>query len=157
MYYYEDCIPGTAFPLAPVTIDSERLRAFAEAYDPLPIHLDAAYAEKTRFAGIIAPGVMSFMAVWAEFVKMNVFGDALVAGKSTHIEWLAPVYPGDVLTGTVTFTGRHSTNPHTGVVEQQVEIRNQQGVMAIRDVTETVVRKRENAAPPTGEENGENN
>ena len=30
---------------------------------------------------------------------MDLFGEELLAGKSTHIEWLKPVYADDVLTG----------------------------------------------------------
>ena len=69
----------------------------AKKYDYIPLHTDEEYAKKTMFGNLIAPGVMSFMAVWAKYLETNLAGDQLLAGKSTKIEWKKPVYADDVL------------------------------------------------------------
>ena len=100
--YFDEVQLGMTFETAPATIDKERLLAFAREYDNIPLHTDEEYAKTTHFGGLIAPGVMSFMAVWVKFQEIEPFGTELLAGKSTKIEWLAPVFPGDILTGKVT-------------------------------------------------------
>ena len=81
--YLDELYTGMEMELPEVVIDRERMMDFARLYDPLPLHLDEDYAKTTRFGGLIAPGVMTFMSVWAEFVKQGLFGDQLIAGKST--------------------------------------------------------------------------
>lgn len=139
--FFEDFKIGQTFRLKPVVITKEKILAFARDYDPLPIHLDEAYAGASRFGGLIAPGVLSFMSVWKEFLRLNVWGDNLVAGKSSSIEWLAPVYPENSLIGVVGITGLTVSNKHNGIVELSVDITNQDGVTVIRNTSETVVRR----------------
>lgn len=139
--YFEEFEVGQEYHLNPVHITKEEMLSFAEQYDPLPLHRDEEYASTTRFGKLVAPGVMSFMKVWAEFVKLGVWGERVVAGRSTKIEWLAPVYAGDVLTGRAYVTELAPGKRQTGTVVTTVDIYNQEGVHVIRDVTETVVRK----------------
>ena len=72
--------------------------ALAQDYDNIPLHTDEEYAKSTPFGKLIAPGVMSFMSVWAKYLEVDFFGSELLAGKSTKIEWLKPVYADDILT-----------------------------------------------------------
>ena len=138
--YFEQIKLGQRFLTAPVTIEKERLLAFAREYDNIPLHTDEEYAKTTHFGGLIAPGVMSFMAVWVKFQEIEPFGTELLAGKSTKIEWLAPVYPGDTLTGTVTVSKLTRRSPRNGIVEMTVEIVNQEGKLVLTNVTEAVVK-----------------
>ncbi|HBU12729.1 MAG TPA: hypothetical protein DEB31_08400 [Clostridiales bacterium] len=140
--YFEELKTGQSFALAGVTITEEQVRSFAEQYDPLRLHLDEEYAKTTRFGAIIAPGVMSFMLLWKQFLKWDVFGEQTVAGKSTKIEWFAPVFVGDVLSGEARITDTRVHNAYNGIVEVTVDIYNQKGGHVIRDVTETVVARR---------------
>ena len=137
---------GQTFPVRPVTITEEAIRSFALAYDPLPVHLDAGYAETSPFGGIIAPGVMSFMAVWAEFLRNNGWGPNFIAGKNTKIEWFAPVYAGDVLRGEGRVLELVPHKPGSGIVFLGMEIHNQHGVKVIFDTTELLLK----ASPGSG-------
>ncbi|MCD8351505.1 MAG: MaoC family dehydratase N-terminal domain-containing protein [Planctomycetaceae bacterium] len=136
---FEDVVVGERYELPPVTIEREKVLAFAREYDPLPFHLDDEYAKTTRYGALIAPGVMSFMAVWSNYARMNLYGTNLIGGASTKIEWLSPVYVGDVLRGVVTVTAKRRRNPHNGVMDLTTEVFNQDGVLVIRDVTEQIV------------------
>lgn len=87
-----------------VIINKEDMISFANKYDPIPLHTDEAYAKSTIFGNLIAPGVMSFMSVWAKYLEIDLAGNELLAGKSTKIEWFKPVFADDVLTSTCTIS-----------------------------------------------------
>ena len=121
-------------------IDKDKMIAFAKEYDNIPLHTDEEYAKNTRFGALIAPGVMSFMAVWAKYLEVSFYGDALLAGQSTKIEWLKPVFAGDVLTGRATITDLVRRNPKNGLVEVTIVVTNQNGDLVLKDITEAIVR-----------------
>ena len=97
--YFDELKLGMTAELAPAEIEKEKMLAFARDYDDVPLHTDEEYAKTTPFKKLIAPGVMSFMAVWAKYLEVDYFGEELLAGKSTKIEWVRPVFAGDVLQG----------------------------------------------------------
>lgn len=141
--YLDDLELNQEFDIPEVRIEKERMIEFARLYDPIPLHMDEEYAKATRFGKLIAPGVMTFMSVWAEFMKMNIFGDELIAGLSTKIEWFKPVHADDVLRGRARITDIHRRNRHNGVAEITVDVYNQHGEQVLRDVTHSVVKYRE--------------
>jgi len=140
--YLDDFSVGMEIDIPAVSIEKERMLAFARLYDPIPIHLDEEYAKTTRFGGLIAPGVMSFMSVWAAFLGDDMFGEELIAGLSTKIEWHRPVYAGDTLKATARITNLTRRNRYNGIVETTIEAYNQHGELALTDVTESVVKCR---------------
>ena len=93
--YFDDLKIGMAVNTAPAVIEKEKMLAFARDYDNIPLHTDEEYAKTTPFGKLIAPGVMSFMSVWAKYLEVDFFGEELLAGKSTKIEWLKPVFAED--------------------------------------------------------------
>ena len=141
--YFEDIQLGATYQLQPAVIEKEKMMAFAREYDNLPLHTDEAYAKTSIFGALIAPGVMSFMSVWAKFLELDFFGDELVAGKSTKIEWHKPVYADDVLHGKAVITDLVRRNPKNGIVEITVEAYNQNGLLVLTDVTEAIVKCRD--------------
>lgn len=145
--YFEEIELGSGYELEPVEIKKEQILSFAREYDYIPLHTDEAYAKATPFGGLIAPGVMSFMLVWTKFIDVNLFGTELIAGKSTKMEWLKPVYPGDTLLARAEITGKTRKSARSGVIEVTVHVRNQHGVPVLSDVTEIVVKCRPSASP----------
>lgn len=140
--YFDDLKIGMTVETAPAVIDKDKMMAFARAYDNIPLHTDEEYAKTTPFGKLIAPGVMSFMAVWAKYLEVDFFGEELLAGKSTKIEWLKPVFAEDVLTATATVTELMKRNPKNGLVTVFFDVRNQHGEAVLTDVTEAVVKCR---------------
>ena len=140
--YFEDLKLGMAVETEPTVIHKEKMMAFARTYDPIPLHTDEAYAKTTVFGGLIAPGVMSFMSVWAKYLEQDLFGRELLAGKSTKIEWLKPVYGEDVLHGTATITGLTRRNAKNGLVEITVLAYNQMNELVLTNVTEAIIKCR---------------
>lgn len=126
--------------IAPVVIKKEKMLEFALSYDNLPIHTDEEYAKTTTFGKLIAPGVMSFMSVWAKYLEVDFFGTELLAGKSTKIEWIKPVYADDILTGKAEVTNLIKRNPKNGIAEITIKAYNQNGELVLTDVTEAIVK-----------------
>ena len=126
--------------ISAAVIKKEKMLAFAKDYDNVPLHTDEEYAKNTPFGKLIAPGVMSFMSVWAKYLENDFFGSELLAGKSTKIEWLKPVYADDILMGKATITKMEKRNPKNGLVEVSIDAYNQNGELVLKDVTEAIVK-----------------
>lgn len=140
--YLEDFAVGTELELPRVRADRQDMMEFARKYDPASIHLDEEAAKKSRFGALIAPGLYSFLIVWKPLVETEMFGDELVAGKSTKVEWFKPVLPEDELSGKVRVTNVTRRNAYNGIVELSMEVYNQRGELVLTDVTEGIVQSR---------------
>ncbi len=140
--FFEDLEVGMVKTLNPVVIDKDDMLDFATKYDNVPLHTDEEYAKTTRFGKLIAPGVMSFMIVWAKYLEDDFFGEELIAGASTKIEWFKPTFAEDELTGVVTVVRMVERNPYNGLVELNFDITNQSGDLVIKTSVEAVVKRR---------------
>ena len=140
--YFDELRLGMTVETEPVVIEKEKMLAFAREYDNVPLHTDEEYAKGTYFGKLIAPGVMSFMAVWAKYLEVDFFGEELLAGKSTKIEWLKPIFAEDELTGKATITKLTKRNEKNGIAEVTIEVSNQNGELVLTDVTEAVVKRK---------------
>ena len=140
--YFEDINVGMTTQIDPAVIEKQKMLDFARLYDHIPLHTDEAYAKASPFGALIAPGVMSFMSVWAKYLEVDFFGSELLAGKSTKIEWIRPVYAEDVLTGNAVVTNCIRRNLKNGLVEITIHAYNQHGDLVLTNVTEAVVKCR---------------
>lgn len=140
--YFNQLKIGMTVDIAPAIIDKEKMVDFALLYDNVPLHTDEEYAKNTPFKKLIAPGVMSFMSVWAKYLEVDFFGDQLLAGKSTKIEWLKPVFAQDVLTAKATITNLTKRNEKNGIAEVSIQAFNQHGDLVLTAVTEAVVKSK---------------
>ena len=138
--YFDDLKIGMSVKTAPTVIEKEKMIAFARDYDNIPLHTDEEYAKTTPFGALIAPGVMSFMSVWARYIEVSFYEESLLAGKSTKIEWLKPVYAGDVLTADVTVSNLVKRSEKNGLVEVTLKAYNQNGELVLTNVTEAIVK-----------------
>ena len=84
--YFEEMKIGMSVNTAPAVIEKEKMLAFARDYDNIPIHTDEEYAKNTPFGRLIAPGMMSFVTVWAKYLEVDFFGEELLAGKSSNYD-----------------------------------------------------------------------
>lgn len=140
--FFEDILLNQEIEIPPARIYKEQMVDFAKLYDNIPLHVDEEYAKNTHFKGLIAPGVMSFMSVWAKYLEVDIIKNELIAGKSTKIEWLKPVYADDVLTGKAVITKKIERNEKNGIVEITIEAYNQHSELVLKNVTEAIVKKR---------------
>ena len=141
--YFDDLKLGMSVEIAPAVIEKQKMLDFAYTYDNIPLHTDEDYAKASPFGQLIAPGVMSFMSVWARYLEVDFFGKELLAGKSTKIEWHKPVYAEDVLRGRAEITNLVKRNARNGLVEITIEAYNQKDAHILSNVTEAIVKCRE--------------
>lgn len=143
--YFNDLKVGLREELKSVTVEKDKMKEFARFYDDIPLHTDEEYAKNTPFKQIIAPGMFSFLSVWAEYLKVDFFGEELLAGKSTKVEWFKPVFACDELKGIATVTSLTERNEKNGIAEVTIEVFNQTGELVLSSVTEAIIKKRTNA------------
>ena len=143
--YFEEFVLGAEYSVGDAVIDKKDMMDFAKKYDNIPLHTNEEYARKTIFGNLIAPGVMSFMAVWAKYLEIDLAGDELIAGKSTKIEWMKPVYADDTLKSICTVSNLTKRNAKNGLVELTFKVLNQKEELVLTNVTEMIVK-----CKPTG-------
>ena len=141
--YFDDFQVGDTFDIEKVEIKKDKMLAFAEEYDPQPIHLNEEFGAASQFGEIIAPGIMSFMSVWAKFVKANIITENFIAARSFRINWSSPVFEDDVLFGKVIIKNLIPRNKYNGLVEVNLVIYNQGGTMVMDTTTEAILRRRQ--------------
>ncbi len=129
--FFEDFEPGSVHALGSHTITEEEIVAFARQFDPQPFHLDPEAARESVFGGLIASGWHTG-ALW-----MRLYVDSLLGGASgrgspgiEELRWLAPVRPGDTLSGrlTVLEATPSATRRDRGTVRIRGEMVNQDGI-----------------------------
>ena len=138
--YFDELEIGMKKEIPPAFIEKEEMIDFARKYDNIPLHTDEEYAKTTRFGKIIAPGVMSFMSVWAKYLEVDFFGEELIAGMSTKIEWFRPVFPENTLTSDAIVTNLTRKNERSGIVEIVINAFNEKGENVLKATTEALVR-----------------
>lgn len=140
--YFDDILLHTKISIPPVVIEKQKMLDFARLYDNIPLHTDEEYAKTTAFGKLIAPGVMSFMSVWAQYLQVDILGEELLAGLSTKIEWHKPVFAEDTLFAEAEVTNLVERSDKNGIVELTFRVKNQHGVSVLTDVTQAIVKRR---------------
>ena len=140
--YLEDIQIGSEMTVENIVIEKEEMLDFARKYNPVKIHTDEDFAKKTRFGELIAPGMLSFLSVWAQYTSLDFAGEDLIAGKSTAVEWMKPVFAGDVLRGSAKVTGMSFRNDHNGVLTVSIDVFNQKDEKVLTSVIESIVKRR---------------
>jgi acyl dehydratase len=142
---FEDFEPGQVYELGSTTVTEDEIVAFAREFDPQSFHLDPEAAKESVFGGLIASGWHTG-AMW-----MRLYVDSMLAGSSAQgspgieeLRWLAPVRPGDTLTGrlTVLEATPSSRRPDRGTVRIRGEMVNQDGVTVLSMVSRGHFRRR---------------
>jgi acyl dehydratase len=128
---FEDFEPGQVYELGSRAVTEEEIVDFARRFDPQPFHVDPEAAGESVFGGLIASGWHTG-AMW-----MRLYVDSMLEGSAARgspgieeLRWLAPVRPGDTLSGrlTVLEVTPSSTRPDRGTIRIRGEMVNQDGV-----------------------------
>lgn len=134
-YYYEDMRPGRQFRYAPRAVSAQEIIAFAEQFDPQPMHLSEEGGRNSIWGGLAASGWHS-CALW-----MRMFFDAVLANSASEgapgvdfVEWKRPVLAGDVLSGFTRVVEARplKSRPGIGLVRMTHEVFNQRGELVMR-------------------------
>ena len=140
---FADFRAGQRFRSAAHPITAEEIKAFAQAFDPQPFHLDEAAGAASLFGGLAASGWHTAALV----MRLNVAGGRPVAGgiianAIDDLRWPHPVRPGDTLTAEseVLDVIASASRPGTGRVRVACRAVNQHGTEVMRFVATLIVR-----------------
>ncbi len=125
---YEDYEPGAIYEFGTVKVDEAELVAFAERYDPQPMHVDAQWAATGPFGGLIASGWHTVSLLMRLFVEGYLPGAASLTSPGVdELRWTLPVRPGDKLRLRVTTVSKRvsRSKPDRGIVVSVLEGINQ--------------------------------
>ncbi len=151
--FLEDLWVGQTFRTGTVSVDLDRVKAFAAEFDPQPFHLDEAAAGTSLFGRLVASGWHTAGLT----MRLMVTGDFRIVGGMIgvgveQIRWPRPVYPGDVLCveSEVLEVRPSRSNPDRGIVRVKSKTVNQDGDVVMEQVASMVVpRDPARAAKPT--------
>jgi acyl dehydratase len=128
--YFEDFAAGQVYELGSRTVTEDEIVDFARQWDPQPFHVDPEAAKQSVFGGLIASGWQTG-AIWMRMYVDTVLGSAARGSPGIEeLRWLAPVRPGDRLSGrlTVLEATPSATKPDRGTIRIRGEMVNQDGV-----------------------------
>jgi acyl dehydratase len=132
--YFEDFEPGQVLELGSRVVTEDEIVAFAREYDPQPFHVDPDAAAASVFGGLIASGWHT-NAMWMRLYVDSLLGRAAAMGSPgvEELRWLAPVRPGDTLSGrlTVLEATPSERRPDRGTIRSRGEMVNQDGVVVM--------------------------
>jgi acyl dehydratase len=116
LLHFEDFAPGTVKHYGPRTITREEIVAFAEEFDPQPMHADEEAARATMVGELIASGWHTCA------LAMRMIADGFVLASASmgspgveEVRWLRPVRPGDSLTLRATVLDMRPSNSRPGM------------------------------------------
>lgn len=109
-----------------------------------PLHIDAAYAEKTQYGQQVVPGPLVFSLAFGLSVP-DVSGKAIASLEVENIQHLAPTFHGDTIYAETTVVEKRESRsrPDRGIVTVDTKATNQRG--------ETVLAFRRKVLVPKGE------
>jgi len=143
--YFEDYAPGAVYEYGYVSVSEAEIIAFAERFDPQPIHVDARFADGGPFGGLIASGWHTAAIAMRLVVTHYLSRVASLASPGVdELRWPAPVRPGDSLRlrTTILEARRSRSKPDRGLVRTQAELLNQDGQTVLSLVAMNLLRLR---------------
>jgi acyl dehydratase len=128
--YLEDFVVGAVHRSGRITVDTERIKAFAAEFDPQPFHLDEDAAQQSIFGGLAASGWHTAALTMRLLVESDFrTAGGLIGVGFDELRWPRPVRPGDQLQvqGEVLEVRPSRSRPHQGLVKARITTTNQHG------------------------------
>ena len=126
--YFEDYVAGAVYEYGYASVNEADIIAFAERFDPQPIHTDPRFAASGPFGGLIASGWHTASLAMRMVVDHYVSKVASLASPGVdELRWPTPVRPGDSLRlwTTILETRQSRSKPDRGLVRTRAELLNQ--------------------------------
>src|ERR1700686_2570634 len=146
---FEDYPLGRFGTFGPRHVTREEILAFAAEYDPQPMHLDEAAAQRSMLKGLSGSG-------WHLYsIMMRMMCDGFIGRTASlgspgvnELRWLAPLRPDDdlMLYGDVAEARLSRSRPETGIVTFKNVVRNAAGQALCEMVSPIIVRRRASLA-----------
>ncbi|MFG1301014.1 MaoC family dehydratase [Xanthobacter sp. V3C-3] len=143
--FFEDFIIGEVKTFGSHKVTREEVISFASQFDPQPMHLDEAAGKASLLGGLAASGwhtcAILMRLICDGFLLRT---DGLGSPGITENKWLAPVYPGDVLTlrRTVMESRTSKSKPDMGLVTFRFELLKPDKSVALDQVCVIMIGRR---------------
>jgi acyl dehydratase len=128
IHYIEDLAPGQIYRSGRLTVEPEKIKAFAAEFDPQPFHLDESAARDTLFRGLAASGWHTA----ALTMRLLVDGEfrpagGIIGAGFEELRWPRPVRPGDALhvESEILEVRTSRSRPDQGIVKVRITTFNQ--------------------------------
>jgi len=141
--FFEDVIPGDTIYAGPYLIPADELVAFASAWDPMPMHVNQAFA--ARHGGLTAPGIYLF-AIKMRLVHTLPLRRTVIATVGyDEVRFHRPAHPGDALKLELKWIDkrRSRSKPDRGIVMGRYSLINAVGEVVMSHL-DTVLMKMRN-------------
>jgi acyl dehydratase len=143
--YYEDFKIGDRFVSGGMTMTEAGIIEFARQWDPQPFHVDAEFAKKWTYGGLIASGLHTMSVTLRLWLDLGIFrASSLGSPGIGEVQFPRPVRPGDTLRVVTDITELRlsSSKPDRGVARiRQVTI-NQRDEPVMEQETTIFLRRR---------------
>jgi acyl dehydratase len=143
--YFEDYVAGAVYEYGYASVSEAEIIAFAERFDPQPIHTDARFAASGPFGGLIASGWHTASLAMRLVVDHYLPRAASLASPGIdELRWPAPVRPGDSLRlrTTTLETRRSKSKPDRGLIRTRAELLNQHDQIVLSLVAMNLIKLR---------------
>ena len=118
--FFEDFKPGSVIEYGPRLVTREEIIAFAQQFDPQPMHLDDEAARASMLGGLCASGWHS-CALAMRLIADGILHDADAMGSPgiDEVRWIVPLRPNDRITlrATVLSARTSRSRPQIGFVD----------------------------------------
>ena len=143
--YFEDFKVGDRFTSGGMTVTETDIIAFARQWDPQPFHVDAEFASRSTFGGLIASGLHTMAVTLRLWLDQGVLRACSLGSPGLgEVQFVRPVRPGDmlrVLTDIVELRPCGSRSDRGIARIRQVTI-NQHGEQVMEQETTVFLKKR---------------
>ena len=116
---FDDLSVGQGFDFGTLVMTRAEILDYARRFDPQPFHVDEAAAADGPFGGLVASGLHTLSASFAQMIRSGFVARISLGGAGMEISWPAPVRPGDVLrvTGRVEQLTPSRSKPDRGMAK----------------------------------------
>jgi acyl dehydratase len=145
---FEDFPPGRFGSYGPRHVTRGEIIAFAEEFDPQPMHLDEEAAKRSMLKGLSGSGWHLCSIMMRMMFDFYIGRTASLGSPGVNeMRWLAPLRPGDDLTLDVEVVEARvsRSRPDTGIVTFKCDVRNAAG-QRLAEMTSPIIVKRRAAA-----------
>jgi acyl dehydratase len=141
---FDELEVGQRFDFGTLEMTREEILDFGRRFDPQPFHVDEDAAAEGPFGGLIASGLHTLSASFAQMIRTGLLAKISMGGAGMEIAWPAPVRPGDVLrvSGLVEELTPSRSRPDRGVAKLRFMAYRVADGAKVLDVLGTVFLKR---------------
>lgn len=143
--YLEDFAVGQTYGSGRLTVDADRIKAFATEFDPQPFHLDDEAARGSIFRGLAASGWHTAALTMRLLVESDLKpAGGIIGAGFDEFRWPLPVRPGDQLHLEIEVmeVRLSKSRPTQGLIKVRTTTRNQKGEAVQVSVGNLIVPRR---------------